>query len=200
MDIVEHLREAILLGTHPPGTVLSQSDLARDYGVSRIPVRDALQALAAEKLVEVVPGKGARVIHLDPAALREVYDLRLLLECDLLQRAIAAADAVARLDVEYALRRTALTAGKTGWPAGDWDFHAALYAPAARPRQCALVRDLRRICTIHASGYDTLASDTPRWLADHDALALAFAQGDAQTAVAVLQQHIGAAADALLGA
>ena len=61
MSLVEKLRRAIMAGQYRPGAVLSQTDLANAYGVSRIPVRDALQSLATEKLVDIVAGKGARI-------------------------------------------------------------------------------------------------------------------------------------------
>ena len=87
-QIATTLRADILAGRITPGEALQQEDLAARFGVSRIPVRDALQQLAAARLVEVVPGRGARVVRLTRDELVEVFELRRLLECNLVGRAI----------------------------------------------------------------------------------------------------------------
>lgn len=193
MDLAARIRSAILGGRFAPGALLSQTDLAREFAVSRIPVRDALLGLAAEKLVEVIPGKGARVIRLPAPELAEVFDLRIMLECDLLRRAVPRADAAARAEAEYALRKSSLEAGRPGWHEGDWLFHRTLYLPAGRPRQLAMVEELRRICVLHAARYAALAAATAQWLQDHEAMARAYTEGRAGEAAAILAQHLQAA-------
>jgi DNA-binding GntR family transcriptional regulator len=200
MDVTEALRSEILTGSLPPGTLLMQTDLAERFGVSRIPVRDALQRLAAEKLVTVMPGKGAQVVSLDRAGLVEIYDMRVLLECSLIMRATRAAGPEDHEAAGHMLRKSDLEAGRPGWAAGDWAFHAALYAPAERPRQMELVSELRRTAQVHVAHYDRLASSTPRWLDDHARLLEAFVAGHADQAAAILGAHIIAARDHLLAA
>lgn len=192
MDLAEQIRTAILEGRYPPGTLLSQTDLAREHGVSRIPIRDALMTLAADQLVEVFPGRGAAVIKLTPAELEEVFDLRIMLECDLLRRAVAKADETARQEVRYILRRSSLEAGRPGWHRGDRDFHRALYAPADRPRQMAIVENLRKTCVVQAHSYASLATETSRWLQDHEAITEAFVTGRATEACNLLAEHLRA--------
>jgi DNA-binding GntR family transcriptional regulator len=198
MDITTQLRMAILDGKYAPGSLLSQSGLAKHYAVSRIPIRDALQALAADKLVEILPGKGARVIALSPADLQEVFDLRIMLECDLLDRAIRNADDAAKTEVLYRLRRSSLEAGRPGWHTGDWDFHQALYAAANRPRQLAIVDNLRKICIVQASQYASLSSETQQWLQDHEQIADAYVAGRADEAAEMLAAHLGRSLACLL--
>ena len=70
--LIDTLRDHILNGTLRPGAELLQTDLAARFGVSRFPVRDALQALAAERLVRVIPNKGAQVIALTGTGLMTV--------------------------------------------------------------------------------------------------------------------------------
>lgn len=200
MAIVDDIRHDLLAGRLAPGSLLSQSDLATAHGVSRIPVRDALQALAAEKLVTIVPGKGARVLLLTPQELAELYDLRILLEGDLIARATPLADAAARSEAEYAFRKSSLEAGRPGWAEGDWLFHRTLYQPANRPRQLAMVQELRQGCVLFASGYHGLADQTPRWLADHAAILGAYVAGRAEQAATLLCAHLAGARDHLLAA
>ncbi len=190
MALADRIRAAILGGRFAPGAVLSQTELAQAYGVSRIPVRDALQSLASERLVEVIPGKGARVVRLTREDLVEIRDLRLMLECDLLSRAMEKATTADHSDIEYVLRKSSLEAGRPGWQAGDRDFHLALYRPAARPRQLSIVEELRTSCALYASGYDSLASQTDRWLAEHEAIVTAYVGGRTDEACDILRQHI----------
>ncbi|MGF9566532.1 GntR family transcriptional regulator [Neorhizobium sp. JUb45] len=197
MALVDQIRASILNGESGPGTVLSQTDLAAAHGVSRIPVRDALQALAAEKIVEILPGKGARVITLSADELDEIFDLRTLLECDLLRRATALADAKAHAEAEYMLQKSSLEAERPGWHAGDWDFHRTLYLPAGRPRQLSIVEELRTSCVVHAAGYAGLASETQQWLEDHRRMVQAYVNGAADEACKLLHSHIIAARNAL---
>lgn len=74
------LRDAIGRGLIEPGTHLREYELARQLGISRTPVREALRRLAAEGLVRIVPGRGALVTDLDPVTLREIYSVRGVLE------------------------------------------------------------------------------------------------------------------------
>jgi DNA-binding GntR family transcriptional regulator len=193
MAIADQIRDDILAGRYAPGAVLPQTELAACYGVSRIPIRDALQSLAAEKLVEILPGKGAQVTALTDDEITEIYDLRASLECDLLARAIARADAAAHGEAEYALRKSSLEAGRPGWQAGDWSFHQTLYLPAGRPRQTAIVGELRMSCALYASQYEGLAVHAARWIEDHTAIFEAYVAGRTADACARLHDHIMAA-------
>ena len=86
--IAESLREEILRGALAPGQALRQEELADRFGVSRLPVRDALLRLEAQGLVHVFPNRGAFVISLSADEVTEIYEMRLLLEGDILERAV----------------------------------------------------------------------------------------------------------------
>lgn len=79
-EIAITLEEAIATGTIPPGTVLRQEQLSRDFRVSRTPIREALRRLAALGLAEFLPNRGVRVRTLDRGQWREVYLVRAALE------------------------------------------------------------------------------------------------------------------------
>ena len=78
--VYRHLKDLLLSGRFSPGERLSEPLLAQELGVSRTPVREALMRLAEEGLVELVPGKGARVRVFAPEEVEEVYGVRALLE------------------------------------------------------------------------------------------------------------------------
>ena len=79
-EIATALRRAVHERAIPPGHALNQDELARQYGVSRIPLREALRTLAGEGLVIMKPGLGAVVTELRPSEVEELYGLRLRLE------------------------------------------------------------------------------------------------------------------------
>jgi Transcriptional regulators len=198
--IAETLKGEMLTGRLPPGTELQQVELAHRFGVSRIPVRDALSILAAEKLVTIRRNHGASVIRLNAAEIAELYHLRLLLETDCLAAAIPRLTDADRDEIDYQLKRTNLEARRPGWSVSDWEFHRALYAPAGRPIEVSLVGTLRQTCQVHIAGYDWLTDATETWLADHAELVAACFAGDVEAAVAVLRRHLENVRDALVAA
>jgi DNA-binding GntR family transcriptional regulator len=78
--VADHLRKAILRGTIEPGERVRQEDIAQQLGASRLPVREALQMLAAEGLVEHEPNKGARVPYRSMHEVDVMYRMREQLE------------------------------------------------------------------------------------------------------------------------
>lgn len=77
----DSLREAIYSGKLQPGEQLRQEELAERYGISRIPVREALRQLEAEGLVTRQPNRGAVVAALSVQEVIEMLDIRIGLEC-----------------------------------------------------------------------------------------------------------------------
>ncbi|HWP56737.1 MAG TPA: GntR family transcriptional regulator [Candidatus Acidoferrales bacterium] len=78
--VYQSLKKAILSGRYPPGSVLIQESLCREFRISRTPVRDALTHLQAEGLVVAIPNKGVLVRELSQKDVRDIYEVRLLLE------------------------------------------------------------------------------------------------------------------------
>lgn len=76
-EIHNQLREQIILLDLPPGSRLREERLAEHFGVSRTPIRQVLDRLEYEGLVEIGEGRGARVSALDPKALRDIWAVRL---------------------------------------------------------------------------------------------------------------------------
>lgn len=80
LKVCNIIREAILKGELKPGQRLKQSDLADAMGVSRMPIREALQKLEAEGLIKLEPHKGAVVKSIEVSDIEEIYALRTELE------------------------------------------------------------------------------------------------------------------------
>jgi DNA-binding GntR family transcriptional regulator len=196
--IADAIREAIARGEPPPGGALRQELLAERFGVSRIPVREALRRLEAEGLVVVYPNRGAYVSRLDADELREIYDLRIMLECDLLERAVGALSADDLTSIARAMAIAEENAPGPRWSEFDDAFHLALYAPARRPRQLAMVATLRGAVKHYRRAHQTLPAKTEEWLRDHRRILAACRRRDRDAARDRLARHLARAAEAVI--
>lgn len=113
--VADQLRRAIMRGVLPPGTQLGEVELAARFGVSRGPLREAMQRLVAEGLLRAERHRGLFVRNLDEADVRDVYNARLAVERAAAMLILSGdrADAVARLEEAVEDMRTA---GSTGDP------------------------------------------------------------------------------------
>lgn len=195
----EELRRRILAGVYEGGTQLKQDALAADLGVSRIPVREALVQLEAEGLVRIEPHRGASVVAIDPAAALELYDIRALIEPELMRLStphLTQAD-FAGLDALLA-EFDAQASDPRAWGELNTAFHLALYARAGRPKTLALAAGLLRDCdrTTRLQLARTEAA-LARARREHRKLAALARAGDGEGAAALTRAHILHVRDAL---
>jgi DNA-binding GntR family transcriptional regulator len=188
--IVETLKADIQAGTILPGTHLHQEDLAKRFAVSRVPVRDALFKLSSEGLVSIEANRGAVVTKLTTDQITEIYDLRLILECDALDRAIKAIKNEDLPAIRRALRLCRLEADGGDWRAADNEFHRTIYHLSGRHKQVEIIESLRASVQAYWAKYSTLATNEPHWLEQHDALYRCIEQRDARRAVKLLRTHL----------
>jgi DNA-binding GntR family transcriptional regulator len=198
--LADTLRREIARGRWADGAVLRQEDLAAEYAVSRIPVREALAQLQSEGLIAIETHRGARVVRLTPADIAEIFELRLLLESEALRLAIPGHTSRSLNRVRHVQEDLELENDPAGWMSGDRAFHEALYAPCDRPRLLGLVRQQR--LTVERHGLAVLTPDSRRaeWGDEHRALIAAVAEGDASKAVNHLREHLAGTRDAIIAA
>ncbi|AEV60235.1 GntR family transcriptional regulator [Pseudomonas ogarae] len=188
--IEESLREAILDGRLPCGTALRQQELADLFGVSRMPVREALRQLEAQSLLNVVQHKGAVVAPLITNNAVETYALRSVLESFALRLSIPLLDdndlAMAAQYIEQLETQTEhAEIGKL-----NRLFHMSLYHKAPNSKLLDLIeRELNeeeRFLRFHLSsmGLGKLSQD------DHRALLDAARTKDIDKAVVLLERHL----------
>jgi DNA-binding GntR family transcriptional regulator len=140
---LEQLREAIILGELPAGTPLRLDELARSFGMSISPIREAVRQLEALGLAKHVPHQGARVLDFDVEELRDLFQVRLALESLAVRRA-----AERFTDAEAAAARRHLERFDEMRAEGDvretmrahTDFHFTLYDASQSPWLVALIR------------------------------------------------------------
>lgn len=186
-----HLREAILGGLLSPGTRILEAGLARELRVSRTPVREALQRLAQEGLVELSPGKGARVRMLSPAEVQEVYEVRALLESEAAALAAQRASA-AELETLGGLLRTLEALPPEDYTKQmqvDFAFHTAL-VEAAHHKTLARIYAGLRSSLVLARGFQRTLSQHPRTREQHWAILAALRARDPEQAARAARAHI----------
>jgi DNA-binding GntR family transcriptional regulator len=188
--VTQLLRKSIDRGRWASGAPLRQEEIAAEFGVSRVPVREALFQLQAEGLVQLVPNKGVYVRSVSAAELREWFRLRSLIEADILADAVPlhTPATINRLEtVQAALDKAHSVAD---WIAGDREFHEALYAPAQRTESMAIVRRLRHQVDRFYFARMKPGTRAQGWHQEHHALIRAVRRHDAKAAAKVLQAHL----------
>ena len=188
--IEETLRAAILDGRIPCGAALRQQDLADLFGVSRMPVREALRQLEAQSLLNVIAHKGAVVAPLVQGDAVETYALRILLESEALRLSIPLLTSedfqqAARYIDELETQHDYTEIGRL-----NRLFHMSLYSKAPNRRLLKLVEDglneeerfLR--FNLEAMGLGKLSQE------DHRAMLRAVEDRDVERSVKMLEQHL----------
>jgi DNA-binding GntR family transcriptional regulator len=193
--LVEQLRDAVLSGAYPSGAQLRQDALAASFGVSRIPVREALLQLEAEGLVRIAPHKGAVVTGLSRVEVDDVFELRGILEPRLLRRSapLLSEEDFARLDALQGTFADAVRRQDAGrWGVLNAELHTALYSRADLPRTMAFVGNLltasERYTRIQLSSRDAWH----RAEAEHAELIELCRAREIEEACALLSRHVAA--------
>lgn len=198
--LATRLRQEIDQGRWQAGELLRQEQLASEFGVSRIPVREALAQLQSEGLLRIEHYRGARVSWPTPAEIDEIFDLRHLVESDLITRALPRHDERSCRELARLQGQLEDAQDRLGWIGGDIAFHEALYRPAERPRSLALYRQLR--APIDRFSVQQLGPEARKqgWAEEHRQLITAAASGDVPAALATLAAHLDATRMVVLAA
>lgn len=189
--VAHEIRLAIIGGTLAPETHLVESRLSEMFGVSRGPVRDALQRLAEEGLVES-RRRGTFVRGLDEDDIAELYSLRQLIESDVVQRCIDSAT-VDLTPVRNALEkmRVALRTGDAStFAQADLDFHSGFYDAAGHRRIRAIWQQYRPTFAGMLEVTNAVDENLTPTLEDHEVLLDAVVAGDRERALALLGEHL----------
>jgi DNA-binding GntR family transcriptional regulator len=197
--IASQLRTEILHGDVAPGSKLAQVALADRFGVSRIPVRDALAILAGEGLVQPLSNATAIVTRMSIEELQELYDLRLSIEPRTTEIAVPN---VGRADILYMRKQVAIMASPIDartWLAANTEFHATVYRRAHRPRTIELIEQLRRLTDRYVFMHLQEAGTSEHINAEHEQILAAVERGDAAGTARLTGVHLANAHDNILG-
>jgi DNA-binding GntR family transcriptional regulator len=197
--IVARLRERILSHELTAGTSLAQAELARQFGVSRIPVRDALRRLATEGLVDLTQRGSAVVAPLSLADLQELYELRCAVEPLASRLAVPHVGRVQRMVMARSFEQMQHAEDVGAWLASHATFHAQVYLQSGRPRAIALVENLRRLTERYLRVHLSHVEATSHLRDEHQAIMTAVNDGDPEAVETLVRDHLATAHDFILG-
>lgn len=186
------LRDAIMQARLEPGERLVIDDIAKQLDVSPIPVREALQLLQSERLVEHKAHVGAVVTPITPESTREIFTLLEALESAIFRIAVEHVTPAEIKELAQLNDRMEAAAGNNEkWMELNLRFHRACAEIARMPRALELLtrvsgewERLRRHCYRHAGSPDTAAA-----MREHRALVEALAAKDAARLDGLVRQH-----------
>lgn len=191
------LRRDIIEGVFAPGQRLTSMELAERYDVSATPLREALQRLAAENLVDIDPRLGVTVAPISRNHLRDTYAVLELLEVAAIRDSIARADSAweanlkrrfGEFEAAVALSQNSDGDGPPGWSQAHRAFHDALILASQSTWLKALINTL----TAHAERYRMLSARTgvrdP--IGEHAPIFAAAIRRDVESAVRAHQSHL----------
>ena len=199
--VVEELRGMILDGALQPGERLRIDDLARQVGVSPMPVREALHQLAAEGTITLDPYRGFSIAELSATEAKDLYSTRVALA------ALAAEIAVPRLgedelqhlrDAVAEQARACAAADAAAFIHADLRFHRVLYAAAGRPVLARTIAGLINSSVRYSHANLPLPGSMDAALAAHRAILEACEQRDAVRAAEVTRRHTEQAAERVI--
>jgi DNA-binding GntR family transcriptional regulator len=200
-QIAESIRTAILERELAPGTVLNQSSLAGQFGVSRIPLREALRTLAAEGLITNRPGVGSIVTELTPQDVGELYDIRLALEPPLAEAIIenASRKQVHQLEGRVAEMESAQAGDeRAAFSRANYRFHQDLYQIAATRYTRNIVFLAMNLTEPYSRVYLHVLHGTDRAQSEHREMLEAIREDDWERLRRSIEAHLSGAREALV--
>jgi DNA-binding GntR family transcriptional regulator len=188
--VAERLREEIQHGSLAPGTRLRQNDVAKRFGVSTTPVREAFAQLQAEGLLRIDPHRGAIVFHPSVDDVLEFYEIREALESLAVEHAIPRLEPTTARDLDALIDRMRRTSDARRWLKLNDEFHLRLYASAERPRLSALIDSLRDASKPYIHMFVVSRSPSERANEEHKAILDACTAGDVDAARRAIRDHL----------
>lgn len=188
--LAREIREAIVAGRYRPGERLVEGRLADDFGVSRIPVREALRSLASEGYVTIEPRKGATVARLSRESVEEMIEIRATLE-GLNARLVTRRrnpELIARLQAVLEQGRIASADGAIAELAVLNGRYHDMLAEAGNNR--ILAEMMRQLRDRTAAFFGAAPSIAVRRWQDHAGIVQAIIDGDEELAATLAARHV----------
>jgi DNA-binding GntR family transcriptional regulator len=188
--VAERLRDEIQHGRLGPGTRLRQNDVAKRFGVSTTPVREAFAQLQAEGLVRIDPHRGAVVFHPSVDDVLEFYEIREALESLAVSHTIRSLKPDTASELKALIDRMRSTEDPRAWLKLNDEFHLRLYGEAGRPRLSALIDSLRDASAPYIYMFVASRPVSERANEEHQAVLDACIRGDAKAARRAIHEHL----------
>lgn len=185
----EHIKKQIVMGELLPGAIISEKELIQSLGISRTPIREAIQRLAEEGLVVVMPSRGTIVSHISVDDIRRIYEARKLNEPYVVRQAVG------RVDPERIREFRRVIEAQTDHQLldNDWDseFHLYLAECAGNRFLKKLMRDLMtQSMRIRVLSNEKKENRFEQSKEEHLAIIDALLAGDADAAERAVLNHL----------
>jgi DNA-binding GntR family transcriptional regulator len=198
----EILRDSILHGQLRPGEVHNEKTLAKDLGISRTPVREALLELSAQGLVTFLPRKGVMIKHFARKDVEEIFELRKVIELAAIEKVAKAYPACDLSKLKKHIedqKKAALKKNYTAFMKADRSFHATLCELANNQRLVQILENVRDL--VHFMGMQGLNTKgrAEVVIREHERVLEAVADGGPVKARKAMEDHLNVSEKAVLG-
>jgi DNA-binding GntR family transcriptional regulator len=196
--VYEQLRQAIVEGGIPPGSKISEPEMAARYGISRGPLREAMRRLESTHLVERRPNLGARVITLASEQLLEIYLVREALEGMAARLAAERMSDEAIEELKDLMEQHRRDVAREFWQAyfqkeGDMDFHYRIVQGSGNQRLIGILcDDLYHLARMYRCQFGMGSERARDALKEHELVVDAIADRDGELAEILMRRHIRA--------
>jgi DNA-binding GntR family transcriptional regulator len=183
------IKEYILDGRLDENSRLTEEFLSTQLGISKSPIREALNRLETEGLIRIEPRKGAYLRRPSSEEVTDLYDLREALETHVVRTAKLTPDVVAELHLSLKRQRAFLKANsRTQYIEEDLHFHAALAQATGNAHLCAVLENIQnQIWLSHRNSYDLSSAKAPGF---HESIVDSLEANDRGRAEAEMRDHI----------
>ncbi|AZZ38561.1 GntR family transcriptional regulator [Acidipropionibacterium jensenii] len=198
--VYDRLRELVLSGSFGPGEQLNEARLAAAIGVSRGPVREALQRLIADGLLVSIRNRGVFVVELGVDDIKDIYFMRRVLESEafLQLQERHTPELVDQLrGIMYRMGRSVQSADWHRVALDDMDFHRTVIAAVGSPRMSETFGVLLAQSTICVMNLRTAYPEPQSLVDEHDRLVSLMQQGDPEPLMQEVAWHMSSATDRL---
>ena len=188
--VTDELRSMILSGSLGVGVQLKQEALAKRFGVSRFPIREALRHLQAEGLIEHTPHQGSVVASRSVPELLETLDIRIGLEARALKLAIPLMTPRDHKAARAIMAQYDASESPYEWSELNLEFHLCLYRACGRPKLLKMIEEIVRGIGVHMRTQQSsrLGRKSPQ--SEHGEILKACVARDIPKAVELLEKHI----------
>lgn len=197
-NVFRRIQSAIVKGEIAPGSKISEPELARTYGISRGPLREAIHRLEGQRLLVRVPHVGARVVSLSQAELIELYQIRESLEgmaCRLAAERMSQAQIDELRQVLDTHERDAAFQAGLGYyqQEGDFDFHYRIIQGSGNGTLAQMLcGELYQLVRMYRIQFSATPNRPRQAFAEHHRILDAIADRDGELAELLMRRHIGA--------
>jgi DNA-binding GntR family transcriptional regulator len=196
--VAQELQSQLTRGAIPPGTRLSQTELAARFGVSRIPLREALQQLASLGILQVESSGTVVVAPLSVEELQEVYEIREAVEPMLARLATPNVGRAQILQMRSILERMRATEDSVEWMVLNTRFHRTAYQCVNRPRMLQIADLYAGLSDRYIHVQLGIVGDTSAFDEEHAGILRAIEAQDSQEAARLTCEHLAASHEFVL--